>query len=477
MAQAMAQAMPQPIPSGRQARGRVRVPPSKSITHRYLNLALLARRPLIVERPLLAEDTRLFLAALARCGWTVEERPDEEIGLVPPGGGVSEDSCPSCLPLGEAFRSSAGAYETSTPRPKGGKRGSYPPGPHPPVEIFCGNAGTMLRFLIASLAALPGRWLLDGVARLRERPVGPLVEALRRLGAEVRYLGGPGRVPLEIGGATLGGGVTGLDAGESSQFLSALLMAGLAAPRPLTVEVTALTSAPYVDITLAAARRCGGRIETLPGEGGTLRYRVLPGLLPPARLRVEGDASAACYPAAAAALTGGSVLLEGLTADSPQGDRRFLELLASMGAEVAWSGDEVAVRGGPLHAVEADLSAMPDQVPTLAALAPFARGTTRIRNVAHLRLKESDRLSAMASELRRLGAEVEEGTDRLDIAGTWWQAPPPHDRVAVDAHGDHRIAMSLALVGLRRPGVLVESPQVVAKSYPDFWQDFLGLLA
>ncbi|HXO39926.1 MAG TPA: 3-phosphoshikimate 1-carboxyvinyltransferase, partial [Thermoanaerobaculia bacterium] len=183
MAQAMAQAMPQAIPSGRPARGRVRVPPSKSITHRYLNLALLARRPLIVERPLLAEDTRLFLAALARCGWTVEERP-EEIGLAPPGGGASE--------------------------------------PQPPAEIFCGNAGTMLRFLIAALAAVPGRWLLDGVARLRERPVGPLVEALRRLGAEVRYLGGPGRVPLEIAGATLGGGVTGLDAGESSQFLSAL---------------------------------------------------------------------------------------------------------------------------------------------------------------------------------------------------------------------------------------------------------------
>jgi 3-phosphoshikimate 1-carboxyvinyltransferase len=434
--EAMAQAMAQAIPSGRQARGRVRVPPSKSITHRYLNLALLARRPLIVERPLLAEDTRLFLAALARCGWTVEERP-EEIGLEPPGGG----------------------------------------GPHPPAEIFCGNAGTMLRFLIASLAALPGRWLLDGVARLRERPVGPLVEAMRRLGAEVRYLGSPGRVPLEIAGATLGGGVTDLDAGESSQFLSALLMAGLAAPRPLTVEVTALTSAPYVEVTLAAARRCGGRIETLPAAGGTQRYLVIPGLLPPARLRVEGDASAACYPAAAAALTGGSVLLEGLTADSPQGDRRFLELLARMGAKVAWSGDEVAVRGGPLQAIEADLSAMPDQVPTLAALAPFARGTTRIRNVAHLRLKESDRLSAMASELRRLGAEVEEGTDRLDITGTWWQAPPPHDRVAVDTHGDHRIAMSLALVGLRRPGVVVESPQVVAKSYPAFWQDFLGLLA
>lgn len=426
----------------------MRVPSSKSITHRYLNLALLARRPLIVERPLLAEDTRLFLAALARCGWTVEEGP-REIGLAPPAAGDSTYAPPA-----------GGALATAAM-----------------TEIFCGNAGTMLRFLVASLAALPGRWRLDGVARLRERPVEPLVEALRRLGAQVRYLGHPGHVPLEIAGGTLGGGVTSLDAGESSQFLSALLMAGLAAPRPLTVEVTALTSVPYVEVTLAAVRRCGGRIEALPGEGSKLRYRVAPGLLPPPRLRVEGDASAACYPAAAAALSGGCVVLEGLSAESPQGDRRFLELLTKMGAEVAWNGAEVAVRGGRLQAVEADLAAMPDQVPTLAALAPFARGTTRIRNVAHLRLKESDRLSAMASELRRLGAEVEEGPDRLDIAGNWWQAAPPCNRVAVDTHGDHRIAMSLALVGLRRPGVVVESPQVVAKSYPAFWQDFLGLLS
>src|SRR5262249_44535144 len=154
---------------------------------------------------------------------------------------------------------------------------------------------------------------------------------------------------------------------------------------------------------------------------------------------VEGDASAACYPAAAAALTGGGVVLEGLAAASPQGDRRFLDLLAAMGAEVAWHGDDVEVRGAGLRAVAADLSDMPDQVPTLAAIAPFGRGTTRILTVAHLRLKESDRLSAMASELRRLGAAVEEGADRLDVAGTWCDAPPPGDRVTVETHGDHRI--------------------------------------
>jgi 3-phosphoshikimate 1-carboxyvinyltransferase len=454
------------IPSGRRAHGRVRVPSSKSLTHRYLNLALLARRPLVVERPLLAEDTRLFLAALGRCGWAVEERP-EEVALRPPTGVSGAGTA--------AVDTSPAGGASPGDGPDGSLAAGAPPRGVPPVDIFCGNAGTMLRFLTASLAALPGRWRLDGVARLRERPIGPLVEALHRLGADILYLERRGCAPVEIAGGTLTGGATHLDAGTSSQFLSALLMAGLAAPRPTGVEVDALTSAPYVEVTLAAARQCGGRIET-GRRGGKLELRVLPGLAPPPRLRVEGDASAACYPAAAAALTGGSVVLEGLAAGSAQGDRRFLDLLAEMGAEVAWREDDVEVRGGPLRAVAADLSAMPDQVPTLAALAPFARGTTRILNVAHLRWKESDRLSAMATELRRLGAQVEEGTDRLEIAGTWCETPPPGDRVAIDVHGDHRIAMSLALVGLRRPGVVVDSPQVVAKSYPAFWQDFLGLL-
>jgi 3-phosphoshikimate 1-carboxyvinyltransferase len=428
---------PREIPFGRRAHGRLRVPPSKSLTHRYLNLALLARQPLIVERPLLAEDTRLFFGALERCGWAVDERPRQDEVRFAPG--------------------SAGAGEVR--------------------EIFCGNAGTLLRFLIASLAVLPGRWRLDGTARLRERPVAPLVEALRRLGAEIRHLGRPGCVPVEIAGGTLAGGITRLDAGVSSQFLSALLMAGLAAPQPLTLEVSALTSAPYIEITLAAIRRFGGRVETIPGDGRTLVYRVEPGLRPPPRVSVEGDASAACYPAAAAALTGGEVVLEGLAVDSPQGDRRFLDLLAVMGAEVTWHGAAVTVRGRRLRGVEADLSGMPDQVPTLAALAPFASGATRILNVAHLRLKESDRLAAMAGELRRLGAGVVEGRDGLEVGGAWCEAPPPADPVTVDTHGDHRIAMSLALVGLRRPGVVIAAPQVVAKSYPAFWQDFDSLLS
>jgi 3-phosphoshikimate 1-carboxyvinyltransferase len=266
------------VPAGRRAHGRLRVPSSKSLTHRYFNLALLSGAPMVVERPLFAEDTRLFLAALGRCGFRVEEGEDE-VRLTP------EER-----PAGE-------------------------------VEIFCGNAGTMLRFLVATLTVVPGRWRLDGVPRLRERPVGPLVDALRGLGANLEYLAAEGYVPLRIEGGSLRGGTTSLDAGESSQYLSAILMAALRAPEPVVVEVPSLTSRPYVDVTLAAATAFDGHIERV----GPRAYRVRPSALRGGRLRVEGDYSAACYPAAAAALTGGDVSLDGLSPDSRPGDREFMD--------------------------------------------------------------------------------------------------------------------------------------------------------
>jgi len=428
-----------PIPSGLRAQGRLRVPSSKSLTHRYFNLAVLARAPIVVENPLVAEDTRLFLQALSRLGFRVTEE-EGRVRLEP---------------------------AASSPPPGEGGKGE--------TEIFCGNAGTMLRFLVATLTVVPGLWRLDGVPRLRERPVRPLVDALRRLGARIEYLGAEGYVPLRLHGSTLGAGTTVLDAGESSQYLSALLMAALRAPGPVTVEVQSLTSRPYVDVTLGVAAAFGGRIE----EDGPSTYRVWPSALDVPRVAVEGDWSAAAYPAAAAALTGGKVALQGLVRDSRQGDRGFLALLAEMGAGVSWSGDEVTIEGGRgegLRGIEADLSSMPDQVPTLAALAPFARGTTHIFNVAHLRIKESDRLDAMAGELRKAGATVEEGPDWLRIPGIWADGPPPTDPVRIDPRGDHRIAMSLALVGLRRAGIVITAPEVVGKSYPGFWRDLEGLL-
>jgi 3-phosphoshikimate 1-carboxyvinyltransferase len=297
------------IPAGRRAHGRLRVPSSKSLTNRYLNLALLGRAPLVLEHPLLSEDTHLFLDALASCGFRVE---------------------------------------------KEGERVSLEPGSPPAneVEIFCGASGTMLRFLVATLTAIPGRWRLDGIPRLRERPVRPLVDALRQLGARIDYLGAEGYIPLRIEGETLGAGATVLDAGESSQYLSALLMAALRAPGEVTVEVEALTSEPYVDITLGVVEAFGGRIEAV----GPRAWRVSPSPLAAGRVEVEGDWSAAAYPAAAAALTGGEVTLTGLLPTSHQGDRGFADLLRQMGAEVSWNGGEMTVRGRDLVGIEADPS-------------------------------------------------------------------------------------------------------------------------
>ncbi len=437
------------VPSGKVARGRLAPPPSKSLTHRYLNLALLAGRPAAVERPLLAADTRLFLGALARLGWRVEAS-DEAARLTPPAEPVRE------------------------------------------AELDCGNAGTLFRFLTASLSTLPGTWRLDGTPRLRERPVGPLLAALRSLGAEIVCLEGEGFAPLVVHGGTLAGGRAVVAAGESSQYLSALLMAALRVPGETVLDVASLTSGPYVELTRQAIRRfaAGGGRDDRGGDpvaGGPERLTVSPCRLePPAGLRVEADLSAACYPAAAAALTGGRVELAGVHRDSAQGDRGFFDLLARMGARVAWSDESVEVAGGDLVAIEADLSTMPDQVPTLAALAAFARGTTRIYNVAHLRIKESDRLRAMSSGLSLLGFAVEELADGLVVTGRGSgggaraigpAAAGDGETRVVDPHGDHRIAMSLALVGLRRPGVVVADPEVVAKSYPAFWQDLESLLA
>jgi len=412
------------VPSGRNVSGRALPPGSKSITQRYFNLALLGNLPLTVHRPLLSDDTRFFLEALEACGAQVEYGEDQ-VKITP------------------------GKATTNT------------------KEIFCGAGGTMFRFLTAALAALPGTHHLDGIKRLRERPIGPLVDALRQIGAQIDYLGEEGFPPLAIYGKTLEGGECTLDAGVSSQFLSALLMAALAATRPSTIRVERLVSAPYVNLTLDTISDLGGQVH----RHSAGLYHVQPSELETREVTVEADFSSVAYPAAAAALCGGPLRILPLVTDSRQGDRRFIDLLLAMGAEVRWLDGALEVSAGTLRAVEADLSAMPDQVPTLAALAPFAAGTTRITNVAHLRHKESDRLAAMARELKRVGAEVEELASGLVIPGIWHNAAPPEGPVEVRTWGDHRIAMSMALVGLRRPGITILDPGVAAKSYPGFWQD------
>lgn len=419
------------VPSGRMARGRLRLPPSKSYSHRYLNLALLAGGRLTVDQLLDAEDIGLFRGALEALGFGLEEHRDG-VTVVPP------------------LR-----------------------WPQREVGISCGNAGTLFRFLTATLTVVPGRFRLDGTPRLRERPVGALVAALRDLGAKIHCPRREGFAPLVIEGESLEGGRTTLDASESSQYVSALLMAATRARREVTIRPVGLVSAPYLEVTLDALATFGVDVDR--SSRGELS--VVPrGLRPPARVVVEGDYSAAAYPATAALVTGGTVLLEGLRDDSPQGDRRFFEVLQSAGGQVRWMKRGLEVAPGPLQAVQVDLRDMPDQVPTLSALAPFLSGVTRIEGAAHLRIKESDRLAATASELTKLGVPVRERADGLVIEGCWAENEPPATPVEVDPHDDHRIAMSMALVGLRRPGVVIREPEVVAKSYPHFWRDLETLL-
>jgi 3-phosphoshikimate 1-carboxyvinyltransferase len=415
------------LPSG-VVRGALTLPGSKSGTNRLLVMALFARQPVRLVGALRSADTAAMARALETLGF-----------------GVAED--------GEAL--------------------VLTPGPPPPrATIDCGASGTMLRFLTAVLCTIPGAWRLDGVPRLRQRPMGPLVQALRELGADVQCVGGAGLAPIEVVGGSLRGGGVALDAGESSQFVSALLLAGLGAREPVEVTVERLTSRPYVDLTLEAIGAAGGRVSRRAD-----RFRVEPGPVRGGVYRVEPDLSSAGYAAAGAALTGGEVEIKGVSLGSRQPDARFLALLESMGARLRSTPGGLQVRGRRLRAVTVDAGNFPDQVPTLAAIAPFASGTTEILGVGHLRLKESDRLQAMSAVLRAAGATVAEQRAALVIPGVWAEEAAPSPIAELDPCGDHRIAMSAAVLALRRPGLRLTDPGVVVKSYPDFWQDWFRIVS
>lgn len=432
--------LPDPYPVRRAAAvsGVVEPPGSKSISHRALNLTLIGRRSATIENLLDADDIAAFRAVLVAMGWRL--------------------------------RAVSGSGLRVEPQQKDGSQRA--------VRLDCRSAGTLLRLLVASCAVTPGEWILDGSPRLRERPIGPLVAALRQLGAEIEDLGRPGCAPVRVRGRELVGGRVEIDAGASSQYVSALLMAALNADGPIELLVPFLVSSPYVDTTLEVMADFGAPVE-VRRDGQAREFRVEPRRpeLVNGRYRVAGDDSAAAYPAAAAAICGGSVRLRGLSPVATQGDRAFLGLLERMGARVKATEEEIRVEAdGSLNAVDCDLSAMPDQVPTLAAAAAFANGTTWIRNVAHLRIKESDRLAAVATELRRAGVAVDELADGLRIDGSpGLVAPPGAPRIPVRTYDDHRIAMSMALVGMRRGGLSIRRPEVVGKSYPGFWRDLSGI--
>ena len=342
------------------------------------------------------------------------------------------------------------------------------------ADLFLGNAGTAFRPLTAALALTGGDYHLHGVPRMHERPIGDLVDALTALGARIDYLGQPGFPPLDIHPADLAaGGTTRVNGNVSSQFLSALLMA-----LPLvgggTVEVIGeLISRPYVDLTLNLIARFGVTVE----RDGYARFTVPAGshYVSPGEIHVEGDASSASYFLAAGAIGGGPVRVEGVGRDSIQGDVHFAAALAQMGAQIEMGPDWIEARapaGGRLRAVTLDCNAIPDAAMTLAVAALFADGTTRLEQIASWRVKETDRIAAMVTELTKLGATVESGDDFIAVT------PPARltPLAAIDTYDDHRMAMCFSLASFAVP-VRINDPRCVAKTFPDYFDVFAELCA
>jgi 3-phosphoshikimate 1-carboxyvinyltransferase len=401
------------------------LPGSKSYTHRALMAAALAGGTSVLTNALAAEDTELTAAALTQLGAGID-------------------------------------WQGTTIRVTG-RSGRWLPAPLP---IYLGNSGTSMRFLTALAALGEGEYLLTGTERLCQRPLGELLEALGQAGVRAISERGDGCPPVRVTGG-LTGGKAQLSGAISSQYLSALLFIGPLAPAGLAIDITGeLVSRPYVDLTLEVLGNFG---ISYYREG--YRYFELPGgqSYLPREYEIEADASSASYFWAAAAVTGGRVTITNLSLESSQGDAAFPEVLGRMGCAVESSPAGLTVQGGPLQGVTVDMSTMPDLVPTLAVLAACAAGDTIITGVAHLRHKESDRLHAVATELGRLGIEARETVDGLVIRGG---APKG---ALIHTYNDHRIAMSFAVAGLKIPGVTIEDPECVAKSFPDFWQFFQQL--
>ncbi|MEA2596914.1 MAG: 3-phosphoshikimate 1-carboxyvinyltransferase [Thermomicrobiales bacterium] len=404
-----------------------RIPGSKSITNRALLAAALADGESELSGALHSDDTRYMAAALNALGVGVET--DEP---------------------GERFRVQGGG-------------GTFPA---TQAELFVGNAGTAMRFLTAALPLGRGTYRIDGVPRMRKRPLAPLLQALTDLGADAVSEEGTGCPPVVVRASGLRGGRTTMAGDQSSQFFSALLLAAPYAEQGVEVEVVGdLVSKPYMPMTAAVMRAFGVEMELDTEHWRT--FRVAPGQRYLGRAhRIEPDASNASYFFAAAAVTGGRVRVDGLGRGSTQGDLRFVDVLAVMGATVTVADDYVEVIGPPagaLKGVDLDLNAISDTAQTLAAIAPFATGPTTIRGVGHARLKETDRVAALATELRRLGQTVEERPDGLTIH------PSPIVAADVQTYDDHRMAMSFAITALRAPGVRILDPGCVAKTFPDFF--------
>jgi 3-phosphoshikimate 1-carboxyvinyltransferase len=408
------------------ASGSIRPPGSKSITNRALVCAALARGRSTLLGALDSEDTQVMIDSLGRLGIDVRhDAAQRRVEVLGCGGTIARSN----------------------------------------AELYVGNSGTSMRFLASMVALGCGQFRLDGNPRMRQRPIEDLVTALRQLGVDALSDGGFPPVTIHAAGMPTGRAVVAGDV--SSQFLSGLLMAVPAAAGPVELVVAGtLVSKPYVHMTLGVMRAFGVsmEVENLQrfATPGAQQYQAC-------RYAIEPDASAASYFFAAAAITRGRVTVEGLSRDSLQGDVAFCTCLERMGCQVEYVADRITVTGRSLAGIEVDMNAISDTVQTLAAVALFARGPTTITGVGHIRHKETDRIHALAVELRKLGAAVAEWSDGLRIE------PADRHGAEIDTYDDHRMAMSMALVGLGTSGVVIRDPGCTRKTYPEFFQDLARL--
>ncbi len=404
----------------------VTVPGSKSYTHRLLIAAALSEGTCVLYNMLRSEDTLLTLGALKQMGVAVSEQGDRlEIQ---------------------------------------GVNGRPGPCPDP---LYLANSGTSMRLLTGTAVLGRGTYLLTGTERMHERPIQDLLDGMNQIGIKAHSVNGNSCPPVKIEAGPLSGGQVKLNCSISSQYLSSLLLIAPYTKKGLEIQVTkGPVSKPYVDMTLDIMSRFGVRLERRAYNffkiPGMQKYRA-------GSYTVEPDCSQAGYFWAAAAITGGTVKVMNITKYSRQGDVRFAEVLETMGCSTSYERDGIAVTGGPLEGVEVDMADMPDIVPTLAVVASFARGTTVISNVAHLREKESDRIGSVVKELSRMG--VEAGATE---SGLWVKGGKPHG-AKINTYNDHRIAMSFAIAGLMVPGIKIKDETCVEKSFPDFWDVFKGL--
>ena len=405
--------------------GEVNLPGSKSLSNRALLLAALAKGTTKITNLLESDDTRHMLTALKQLGikYTLSDDRTECI-VVGNGGPVNSEN-----------------FE----------------------ELFLGNAGTAMRPLCAALCLGKGSYLLTGEPRMKERPIGHLVDALRQAGANINYIETEGYPPLQIEAKGLSAGNVEIEGAISSQFLTALLLASPMAKEDMTISILGeLVSKPYIDITLHIMKEFGVDVvndnyEKFSIKGGQT-YKAVDSFM------VEGDASSASYFLAAAAIKGGTVKVTGIGKNSIQGDVAFAEVLEKMGAKVEWGDDYVSVTKGELNAIDMDFNHIPDAAMTIATTALFAKGTTILRNIYNWRVKETDRLFAMATELRKVGAEVEEGEDYLKIT-----PPSQLKHAAIDTYDDHRMAMCFSLLALDPVSVTINEPECTAKTFPTYF--------